>query len=172
MKIRVTLAILSVLVVLGIVVCTAYNWKPVTIVKDLKLNDLIKAGIQLKVEQSRSEFQLALLVMGGLWALMIAKKDEASIVLSDSPELILFFSANLLLLMSCAFHILYIEDIAYIYSLAGGIVGGSSVPDVFGSEINNPYRFQLWSLLGGILVTALTLLSAHKLKGDKNAKNS
>ena len=164
MKIRVSLAILSVLLVIGILGYTASSWEDVRIVKDREFNELIKAGIQLKVEQSRSEFHLALLVMGALWTLIVAKKDEARLVLADTPELLMFCCANLLLLMSTAYHLLYVEDIASIYSLAGGIKGASTIPDVLGSGINNPYRFQLWSLAGGVVVTALTLISAHKLK--------
>jgi len=163
-KIRVSLAILSVLLVIGILGYTASSWEDVRIVKDREFNELIKAGIQLKVEQSRSEFHLALLVMGALWTLIVAKKDEARLVLADTPELLMFCCANLLLLMSTAYHLLYVEDIASIYSLAGGIKGASTIPDVLGSGINNPYRFQLWSLAGGVVVTALTLISAHKLK--------
>lgn len=165
MKIRVSLAILSVLLVIGILGYTAFSWEDVRIVEDREFNELIKAGIQLKVEQSRSEFHLALLVMGALWTLIVAKKDEAALVLASvTPELFMFCCANLLLLMSAVYHLLYVEDIAYIYSLAGGIKGASTIPDVLGSGINDPYRFQLWSLAGGVVVTALTLVSAHKLK--------
>lgn len=164
MNIRVSLAIGSVLLVIGVLICTALGWEVVTIVKDREFNELIKAGIQLKVDQSRSEFQLALLVMGALWTLIVAKKDEAGLVLSDAPELVMFCCANLLLLFSIAYHLLYVEDIAYIYSLAGGIKGASSIPDVLGSGINNPYRFQFWSLAGGVFLSALSLFSAHKLK--------
>lgn len=164
MKIRVSLAIFTVLLVVGILGYTAFSWEDVRIVKDKEFNELIKAGIQLKVEQSRGEFQLALLVMGALWTLIVAKKDEARLVLSDWPEVWMFVGANLLLLMSSIYHFLYVEDIASIYSLAGGIKGAGTIPDVLGSGINNPYRFQLWSLAGGIVATALTLISAHKLK--------
>jgi len=163
-RIRVGLAIFSVLLVIGILGYTVYSWEDVRIVKDREFNELIKAGIQLKVEQSRSEFQLALLIMAALWALKVAKRDEAQLVLSDVPELLMFCSASLLLLISSGYHLLYIEDIAYIYSVAGGIRGGNTIPDVLNSGINNPYRFQFWSLLGGVAITALTLLSAHKLK--------
>jgi hypothetical protein len=162
MTTRVGFTAISVLLVLAIVVYAIFSWEDVTVVKDMKLNDLIKAGVQLKVEQSRSEFQLSLLIIGVLWALIIAKKDEARIVLSDSPELIMFICANLLLIMSSVFHIFYVEDIVNIYSQAGGLPGGDSIPDVFSSGINNPYRFQLWCLVGGIAVTAATLCCAHK----------
>ncbi len=164
MRIRAILAIVSVFLVIGILGYTAFTWEAVNIVKDREFNELIEAGIQLKVEQSRSEFQLALLVMGALWTLILAKKNEAKLVLSDTPELLMFCSANLLLLLSSWYHFSYIEDIAYIYSIAGGMKGPSTIPDVLGSGINNPYRFQFWCLLGGVVVTALTLISAHKLK--------
>ena len=163
-KYRYALAVFSVLILLIVFIYTAYSWEPVLIVEDKPLNDLIKAGIQLKVEQSRSEFQLALLTLGALWALIIAKKDEAKILLSDWPELVMFTCANALLIASCWYHVYYVENITYVYSLAGGIKDATSIPDVFSSGINNPYRFQWWTLIGGMGLSALTLFSAHKLK--------
>ena len=106
MRIRVGLAIFSVLLVIGILGYTVYSWEDVRIVKDREFNELIKAGIQLKVEQSRSEFQLALLIMAALWALKVAKRDEAQLVLSDVPELLMFCSASLLLLISSGYQLL------------------------------------------------------------------
>jgi hypothetical protein len=164
MKLRLALAAFSVILALGIFVYTAHSWEKVRVVKDREVNNLVLAGIELKVEQSRSEFQLALLVMGALWTVMLAKKDEARLVLSAAPELVMFLCANVLLLSSAVYHFLYVEDISYVYSLAGGMKGASTIPDVLGSGINNPYQFQFWSLVGGVVVTGLTLLSAHKLK--------
>ncbi|MGH7604653.1 MAG: hypothetical protein ACRENK_11740 [Gemmatimonadaceae bacterium] len=76
----------------------------------------------------------------------------------------MFACANILLLASAGYHFLYVEDIAYVYSIAGGIKGANNIPDVLGSGINNPYQFQFWTLIGGVAVTGLTLFSAHKLK--------
>jgi hypothetical protein len=164
MRMRIALAVFSALLAIGIFLLTAFSWEEVRVVGDREFNELIKAGIQLKIEQSRSEFQLALLVMGALWTVMLAKKDEARLVLSAIPELSMFCCANLLLLASAGYHFVYVEDIAYVYSLAGKVKGAISIPDVLGSGINDPYQFQFWSLVGGVLVTGLTLLSAHKLK--------
>jgi hypothetical protein len=172
-KIRYCLALLCFLVFLG---CLGafffyqwFSWKPQIVFSNIKINDLIKAGLQLKIDKSRSEFQLGLLLIGALWAfLIIGKKDEANHPLSDRPEQIMFFSANLLLLISCLFHVGYLEDIIYIYYVAGGLTDATSIPDVFSTMINNPYNFQYWSMLGGLVVTALTFFSVFILKeGNK-----
>ena len=141
-----------------------FAWQPIGVIEDRELTDLLKAGIDLKVEQSRSEFHLALLALGALWGIMIAKKDEAVIVLSYRPELIMFSCASVILVASCVFHFWYVNSIAYIYSLAGSIEGGKTIPDVVQSGIDSPFQFQFWSLLGGMIVAGLTLFSAHKLK--------
>jgi hypothetical protein len=167
MKTRRVLAIVSVCFLVVFVWLWFLTWTPVTVVKNKPLTDLLKAAIELKVDQSRSEFQLALLALGALWALMIAKKDEAQIVLSDAPEVIMFCASSALLVISAIFHFTYVEGIAYVFSLAGGIDGGKSIPDVFGSGFNNPYQLQLWSLVGGLVVALMTLVSAHRLKGKQ-----
>ncbi len=137
------------------------------VIRDKPFNELVAAGIQLKVEQSRKSFELTVLVVAALWGLIIAKKDEAKVVLSDAPECTMFVGANLLLIGSAAYHISYLSNIAYVYSLAGGIYdekGPHTIPDVFESHLANPYNIQFWLLIGGIVNTALALFSAHKLK--------
>ena len=164
MSLRIVLAIAAAAITGGFVVVAVVAWTPVTVVKNKELTDLLRAAVDLKIEQSRSEFQIALLAMGALWGLMIARKDEAQLVLSDTPELMMFWCSSGLLLASTVFHLMYVENIAYVYSLAGGINHGKSIPDVFESGINNPYRFQFWALIFGLVTAFMTLLSAHRLK--------
>jgi hypothetical protein len=164
MKSRRALAVIAAVVAIGFFIAAVAAWTPVTVVKNRQLTDLLRAAIDLKIDQSRSEFQIALLVLGALWGLMIAKRDEVKIVLSDMPEIVMFWCASALLLASTVFHVMYVENIAYIFALAGSIDGGKSVPDVFESGINNPYKFQFWALLAGLVVGLMTLLSAHRLK--------
>jgi hypothetical protein len=174
-KIRKWLAMLCILVTLcclgAFIFYTYLSWKPHIAFKDMKLNDLIKSALQLKIDKSRSEFQIGLLLMGALWAfLIIGKKDEAKHPLSDWPEKIMFLCANLIVLISCLFHIGYIEDIIYIYYVAGGLTDATSIPDVFSTMINNPYNFQYWSMLGGLVVTSLTFFSVFILKENNKCK--
>lgn len=166
MRTRLVLSIASLLVIPFIIAYVVYTSQPSTVVKDLEANDLLKSAIQIKVEQSRSEFQLALLMLGALWGLLIAKKDEANILLSDWPELLMFGVASLLLLSSCAAHFFYVDNIAYVYSLAGSVQNGKTMPDVFTSGINNPYDAQFVFLLTGFVIGGLALWSAHRLKAS------
>lgn len=163
-QLRGLLAYGALCVLIGISLVSWILWEPIGPVKDTQFTDLLKAGIDLRIEQSRAEFHLTLVAIGGLWGLVIAKKDEATILLSDVPELVMFCCANLLLLMSAVFHFLYVGSVSYVYWIAGTIDKGGSIPDVWNSGINSPFQFQLLCLTAGIVVSGITLLSAHKLK--------
>jgi len=163
---RWTLAAASAISLIVIVLLWVSASGGTTILKETQFNDLVAAAIQLKLEQSRSEFHVGLVVAAALWALLIGKADEARLVLSDTQELVMFASGSMLLLASFACHILYLDQIGYVYSLAGGLSRGKDlmIPDVFAPAIDNPYRFQFWFLVAGIAVSAVTIFSAHKLK--------
>ncbi|MBA2646748.1 MAG: hypothetical protein H0U81_08115 [Pyrinomonadaceae bacterium] len=158
-------------VVLAIVLSYAvynylYPYFPENIIDDKPLNELTKAGIELKLEQSRSLFQLALLSVGTLWGLLLAKKDEAGIVLADHPEICMFVCASFLLMLSLICHTFYLQKITNVYSLAGQLYEkeAPSIPDVFGPNINYLFVSQCWFLVSGVTVALLTFISAHKLK--------
>jgi hypothetical protein len=130
---------------------------------DLRYNELIKNLIETKRDQSGKLFDVALLGFGALFALMIAKKDEARIVLSDYPEIIMFVAAVASLAASLGCDMKYlglISDSLY----TGGSRAGDSMPDMFGSAFEEFYTAQLVFLCGGLVAAAATLISAHRLK--------
>jgi hypothetical protein len=130
---------------------------------DLPYSDLIEDLIDIKRDQSGKLFDAALLLLGALFALMIAKKDEARIILADYPEVIMFVAASALLLASLACDITYLgvmSDSLY----TGGRSGSESMPDIFGTAFEKFYTAQIIFLVGGVLAAAATLISAHRLK--------
>jgi uncharacterized membrane protein len=130
---------------------------------DLPYSDLIKDLIETKRDQSDELFDVALLGFGALFALMIAKKDEARIVLSDYPEIIMFVAAGALLAASLGCDVRYLglmSDSLY----TGGRSAGDSMPDMFGSAFEEFYTAQLVFLCGGLAAAAATLISAHRIK--------
>lgn len=134
--------------------------------EDITFNELTGESIKSNVEFSRSLFQVGLLITGGLWGLIIAKKDEAGIVLKDKPEVIMFTCASLLLITSLICHSLYLSYVSYIYFLGGKTFSlqHPTIPDIFDPNINNLFIYQIWCLVFGFLIAIVTLFSAHKLK--------
>jgi hypothetical protein len=161
---------LAVTAVITCVTCALFlATKPATsgIIADRPFNDLTAAGIQLKLSQSEQAFELALVAFAGLWALVLAKKDEAKIVLGDNPELVMFTCANVLLVGSVVSYFVYVQDINYVYEIAGRIEDKGvlkRIPDIFGSKLNRAFQSQLWMLFSGLIITCITLVSAHRLK--------
>jgi len=74
-------------------------------------NELTKSAIDLGLDQSKSLFQLGLLVLASLWALMFAKTDERTILLADTPEVVMFVTATILLLCSQICHLSYLGHV-------------------------------------------------------------
>jgi hypothetical protein len=134
--------------------------------KDRNYNELTKTAIDLRIDQSKSLSQLNLLMLGALWALVIAKRDEARIVLSDRPELIMFVAASALLLASEVFHIFYLEYIRYFFQEAGAVYAhdAPTIPDLFASVLANQFGAQMALSITGVAMAVLTLVSAHRLK--------
>ena len=137
------------------------------IIPDKPYNDLTDGGVQAKLNLSTNLFQVALLVTAALAGLLIAKDKEARLILAKPPELIMFICAGLLLLLSFVSHISYLNEISYIYFLAGKLYVASrpSMPDVSDGNINFLLVYQLKCLLLGLVLAAFTLFSAHVLRG-------
>jgi hypothetical protein len=131
---------------------------------DLPFNDATKASLQLRLDQSQSLFQLGLLIMGALWALIFAKAGEAKLVLSDTPELVMFACANVILVFFHWLRLRYLGSVGYILHLAGKTSEGKSMPNIFDSPVNSQFDAQYYFLVWACVVAICSLLSAHRLK--------
>lgn len=144
-----------------------FNSNPKVIIKNAKYNDLTDGAIQASLNLSNNLFQIAVLVMAALAGLMIAKDGEAGFVLSNAQEVIMSICASLVLLLSIIFNLLYVNEISYIYAIAGKLHVESmpSVPDVFDENIRFLFYYQFTYLLTGTTLAFITFISAHKIKG-------
>jgi hypothetical protein len=140
-------------------------------VNNLTYGDLIKDLVDLKRDQSGKLFDVALLMLGALFALMIAKKDEARIVLTDLPEMIMFLASSVLLLASLGCDITYLRVISESLYI-GGRAEQQSMPDIFSSEFEGFYNAQIGFLCAGVIAAAVTLFSAHRLKEVTDANDT
>jgi hypothetical protein len=135
----------------------------------IKYSDPLKAAIDANIDQSKGLFDVGLLLLGALWALVIAKKDEGRIALGDVPEVIMLLSASALLLLSFEWHEFYLENLGAAYELASRNctdLKAACFPDVLGIpsiEFLRNYQETFLRMGGGIALA--TIFSAHQLKG-------
>lgn len=169
------IAAISVALFVGALGHTIYKTSTTSLregLEDIPYNELTNESIKGRVEFSRSLFQVGLLMTAALWGLIISKKDEAGLVLSDTPEVIMFLCGSALLILSLVDHSIYLHYISQIYANAGSALtpltrDNPTMPDAFDPNINNFYNFQIYTLGIGLLVAAATLFSAHNLKERK-----
>jgi hypothetical protein len=159
---------------IGAVICLYLAWEdksripPLDRIEAIPYRDLVKAAIDANLAQSTGLFDVGLLLLGALWGLVIAKKDEGRITAGDFPELIMFLCASGLLLLSFLWHDYYLENLAGAYDLASRNCVQANMacfPDVLGVpnvEYLRNYQ-QIFLVLGGG-IALVTIVSAHHLK--------
>lgn len=172
---RWVLAVVSALTSLAVSVSAGFyliSYGAITSIIARPFNDLTKTAVDINVEQSRSLFQVTLLVLGALWGLIIAAQPRAPrIAQSDLPEIVMFVFANLLLVGSLFWHVLYLDSIADAYGLAASTcadVGKQCIPDVLDDQIHHLFKHQRALLIAGVIVSVLTLFSTHRLKARRD----
>lgn len=169
-NLRWALAIISAILLTLILAFTLINWATTSISEGIVLkqfNEALKESVQIRLGISSNLFQLAVLITGALWGVVIAKEDESGIVLSDRQEMIMFSCASLLLLTSLLSYIIYSSRVAYIYELADQTSQPGSpimIGDFFNPVINNFFGYQIVNLVFGIAIALVTMISSHKLK--------
>ena len=137
-----------------------------TSVESRSLNEAMGRAIDLQLDQSKTLYEISVVVLAALWGLVVAKKDEARIGLKSYPEIMMFVASTALLLASLVWRVLYLESITDAYRAAGAVAGNSSVtdvPNVFDTKYLHMYRFQLRFLVFGVLTSMLTLVFTHQL---------
>lgn len=170
MNVRRVLAILVVLLAAGAVAWyVGHRYAEDKVVPALKMTETLKDALKMKQEQSRSGFQLAVVLLGALWSTLLAKKDDITFDLRDWPPTVMFVVANGLLLASVYFHLSYLEFTSNELWARGvpKMVDGKEVfyfPDILHTYLNNPYFGQNMMLGAGLLGTVLHLLVVYKFK--------
>ena len=101
-----------------------------------------------------------------LWGLIIAKKDEHKLLLTDFPEFIMFLLANVWFVTSCYCYSDYLDAMADIHSRDPKYAEPAdlTIMDFRSPLINNFYLIQQTLWVYGVVTAAMTLFSAHVLK--------
>ena len=168
-KVRWSLAVLVVLLSV-VTVCYAilkYRQMPTTdMLPDLPYNDFTKPAIDLILEQSRTLFQGALLVMAAIAGLLVTNPKEASLLLTDIPELMMSTASVILLILSVICYVLYLRQVEAAYAVAAHVndLKSPSMPDVLSGSIEYLFYFQAMFVLSGLLTAGLALLCVHRVK--------
>lgn len=171
LKLRWILAYVSLAVLAVILGFTLVTLATTSISEGIELRqfrEVLKESVQIRLGISSNLFQLAVLITGALWGLMIAKRDESGLVFADRQEIIMFFCASLLLLTSLLSSVIYTYRVAYLYELADQINPPDASPlmvgDFFNPVIDHFFTYQIMNLVAGLVVATVTFISAHKLK--------
>jgi hypothetical protein len=163
MKMRNVIAVLILVLAVGafaFYLCYRYPKGPIPA---FEFKENLKDALKMKQEQSRSAFQLAVVLLGALWTTLLAKKDEITFQLSDWPPTAMFMAGNVLLLTSIYFHLKYLEFTSNeVWNT--GIGKTNFFPDIVSTHLNNAYFGQNTMLGAGLLCTAFHLLVVYKFK--------
>jgi hypothetical protein len=133
----------------------------------MKRTDLAKLYLDLKQDQVKNIGQLVLLLTAGVWGLLIAKSDEAGIVLGDWPEIVMFLCFNAIVFSYFCFSYLYTNAMVYglhVLAVNQEQLGEERVPDYYGTSIESLNQFTIWLLVAALVIAAMTFFSAHRLK--------
>jgi len=175
--IRKRFALLATVITLACIAATVFFVINVRVdhgIRALPFNLVSSKSIDARLTVAQTLFQLALLMIGALWGLIIAKKGEVQIVFEEPAEVFMFFSASIVLLLSICSYGFYLNKISHQFADAARALGNSelelplSVPDIFDQNVNYLFVLQIVTLVAGIFNGVLTLVSAHKLKGEEN----
>lgn len=122
----------------------------------------IPRALDLALEHTENLRQFALLLLGALWALLIAKRGELHIGLGDLPELLMFGSAQILLGLSLFAqwrHGAMIQEF-----LVSGATFANHIPDFRDPRVAALVSLQTHMLCLGALAAGLALFSTARLK--------
>jgi hypothetical protein len=106
--------------------------------------------------------QFGLLLLGALWALLIAKRDEHHISPADLPELLMLLSAHVLIGLSFYAQWRHEQTIHDFLHLSASF--GDLLPDYRDPRVAVLLTLQFQALAGGAAAAVVTLLSAARLK--------
>jgi hypothetical protein len=130
-----------------------------------EFDEAIQQSLPIRLETSRSYFQLGLVLSGALWALYIGKTSETRVDLSQGPESILFLLMNVNFIVSFLAHYQYTEQIAdwINVGLASG-EGRLEIPDLDSAPVVVLIEAQKAFFKMGCVLALLTFISGRYLR--------
>jgi hypothetical protein len=156
----------------AIAVVTVGIWKSgsmtpfaVANLKDLPANVLTMKAVEMRVDHIHSMFDLALISLGALWALILGSDEKRS--LTNSSEWLMFSCASIVLIFAIVMYWSYttnLEEALLMGGKANEYSTDISVPDVFQAAFEVQYYALLTFVWIGVASAGFTLFAAHRLK--------
>jgi hypothetical protein len=165
---RWALAVVSILLAIWVLVSIIQAFKTTPDqIKTINYDEYLAATLEFVRQDAERFFQLAVLVLGGLWTLAIID-DTHHLTFIKIPEIIMFVTANGLLIACCYFIQLYGDVIKQVYWDVHKL-SGNSRPLLFPDFLHSPYIDLHYEALircfySGLIVSALVALSLCRLQ--------
>lgn len=102
-------------------------------------------------------FQATILLLASMWGLAILARGETSVVLDEAPELGMFVTANIMLLLGVYSHWTFVWEISA--TLTSPPYGVTDIPSFMEFDVCYGLYAQLLSLVGGASSAALCVVS-------------
>ena len=172
-KLRRTIAIICLFVALGGAILAWHYFPGKGAADELPFTEPLQKAIDIRLDWSGKNADIALIVLAALWGLALAGKEETRILGADWPEWLMFVSANLLMGGAFYVHQKLTHNVATALADAVRIVPPvndepAKVPDIFGPLFQWSYTLQLWLIALGLIAGMLTFFSVHYLKQDES----
>lgn len=127
------------------------------VIRAAKPTEELRKAIDYRVDLSKSLFQATLIVLGAIWSILLAKKDESSVVFHDWLAVTVFGCANIVLFAAGYEHIQYVWEMSDLLAQAALI---DRLPDVGSWFVSASLLSQFIRVFCALLVTAFAFLCA------------
>ena len=137
---------------------------------EIAFNDMVKAAIDIRLNQSQSLFQVLLLLVAALAGMIIAERAEDRIGSNDIAELIMVFCAAGLFAASIHLYLTYLSEIEVAFRSAGPTNAHDEkpmMPNVLSDQVDVLYVAQRGFLLAGALISGIALFSHRRFRVAK-----
>ena len=139
-----------------------YYFFPRLPIDPIELTEHVKAAIEKRLEFSTSMFQVALLLLAGMWGLVFSEKDRAYSILAERPEIAMLLMATAALASSFIAHFVFLWEMTSL--LKSERLFNGLIPDIDNIDVSYALFSQMLTVLGGAVITATFVASGRWLK--------
>lgn len=125
----------------------------------IELTEDVRKAIDYRIDLSKTLFQTTLVLLGGIWSLVLAKKADSNVVFHDGLAMGTFLCANLVLLSSGVSHIDFVMDMSSLLVRASTL--GKIAPDIDSAFVLASLISQFLRVFFALAVSACALFGAQ-----------
>ncbi|QDU75524.1 hypothetical protein Pan97_25570 [Bremerella volcania] len=128
----------------------------------LTFDDHVEKAIEMRMSLSSSLYQTTIVVVASIWGIAILKKKETVGLLESPIEMLMFWFANVTLLVGIISHFVFSFEMSQIILYSGK--WQNSVPDIAQWDVMNAFIAQVVGVFGGLVLVGLTFTSGRWLR--------